>query len=331
MAGANEFLASLERASLSSPPKGPAPKPEAQLLQPDQSNAGETAVAAPPAQASSAADFLAAGAPPPPPGSAADFLASTNPNPDPTPARGTSAAEFLASTDGQRQASDPATLELQAERNAQRAVLFWSGGLCRTVFRAWQLATRLGRQAQQAGQQVFELYVGVEAVRFEAPQLEWLHEERITRLFLELHPLVTARPLQSEAFGVPPVSAAADGRPAELPAPVEETVELLPGSPPAELLRAALASSEAGACVVYISLHGATSRKVAPPPASPPDPSEQAAPSSQACPSTPTPTPTTTNPWAGRAHPPGRGPARPPSAVSERARPAARAAPLVRR
>ena len=210
----------------------------------------------------------------------------------------------------------------------QRAVLFWSGGLCRTGFRAWQLATRLGRQAQQAGQQVSELYVGVEAVRFEAPQLEWLHEERITRLFLELHPLVTARPLQSEAFGVPPVSAAADGRPAELPAPVEETVELLPGSPPAELLRAALASSEAGACVVYISLHGATSRKVAPPPASPQDPSEQAAPSSQACPS---PTPTTTTPWAGRAHPPGRGPARPPSAVSERARPAARAAPLVRR
>ena len=190
---ANEFLASLERASLSSPPKGPAPKPESQLaataksppaaqFQPDQSNAGETAVPAPPVQASSAADFLAAGAPPPPPGSAADFLASTNPNPDPTPARGTSAAEFLESTAGQRQASDPATLELQAERNAQRAVLFWSGGLCRTVFRAWQLATRLGRQAQQAGQQVFKLYVGVEAVRFEAPQLEWLHEERITRL-----------------------------------------------------------------------------------------------------------------------------------------------------
>ena len=204
---ANEFLASLEQASLSSPPKGPAPKPESQLAatakspvrppaapaqQPDQSNA-ETAVLAPPVQASSAADFLAAGAPPPPPGSATDFLASTNPNPDPTPARGTSAAEFLASTDGQRQASDPATLELQAERNAQRAVLFWSGGLCRTVFRAWQLATRLGRQAQQAGQQVFELYVGVEAVRFEAPQLEWLHEERITRLFLELHPLVTGQ------------------------------------------------------------------------------------------------------------------------------------------
>ena len=224
--------------------------------------------AAPLAPASSVADFLAAGAPPPQAsaGSAADFLASASSYPDPTPARGTSAAEFLASTDGQRQAAghDPAALELQAQRNAQRAVLFWSGGLCRTVCRGWQLATRLGRQARQAGQQVFELYVGVEAVRFEAPQLEWLHEERITRLFLELHPLVTARPLQSEAVGVPPVSAAAEGRPAELLAPVEETVELVPGTPPAEMLRAALGSAEAGACVVYISLHGATSRKVAP-------------------------------------------------------------------
>jgi hypothetical protein len=320
MAAANEFLASLERASLSSPPKGPAPKPEAQPsagdflaatakspvqppaapadLLPDQSNADEfLARLSPPAAraqphvqsavdrakereaagkiqqsgapppASSAADFLAAGAPPSlaPAGSAADFIASSNPNPNPTPARGTSAAEFLASTDGQRQASDhdPAALELQAQRNAQRAVLFWSGGLCRTVFRGWQLATRLGQQARQAGQQLFELYVGVEAVRFEAPQLEWLHEERITRLFLELHPLVTARPLQSEAVGVPPVSAAGEGRPAELLAPVEETVELVPGTPPAEMLRAALGSAEAGACVVYISLHGATSRKVA--------------------------------------------------------------------
>ena len=229
--------------------------------------------AAPLAPASSVADFLAAGAPPPQAsaGSAADFLASASSNPDPTPARGTSAAEFLASTDGQRQAAghDPAALELQAQRNAQRAVLFWSGGLCRTVFRGWQLATRLGRQARQAGQQVFELYVGVEAVRFEAPQLEWLHEERITRLYLELHPLVTARPIQSEAVGVPPVSAAAEGRPAELLAPVEETVELVPGTPPAEMLRAALGSTEAGACAVYISLHGATSRKVAPTPASP--------------------------------------------------------------
>ena len=259
-APANDFLASLERASLSSPPKPPAPKPERQPSAgdflaglakspaglPHQSNADDflaglsppaaraqprvqpaagnflPAAAAPPAGAppplastgSAAADFLAAGAPSPlastgsaadllagaplplasTGSAAADFLASTNPAPNPTLARGTSAADFLASTDGQRQAAghDPATLE-QAQRAAQRAVLFWSGGLCRTVFRGWQLATLLGRQARQAGRQVCELYVCVEAVRFEAPQLEWLHEERITRLFLELHPLVTAR------------------------------------------------------------------------------------------------------------------------------------------
>ena len=213
---------------LSSPPKGPAPaepgatgqssagdflaglvsEPPATCAQPDpQSTAGQFLAASIPAPAA----FLAAPAPAPAAdlgrssrreivtavtstGSAADFLASTNPNPDLTLVQGTPAADFLASTDSESQAPDHDAAALAQAR----AVLFWSGGLRRTAFRAWKLTARLGRQAREAGRQVFELYVCVEALRFEAPQLEWLQEERITRLFLELHPLVTAQPLQSE-------------------------------------------------------------------------------------------------------------------------------------
>ena len=48
---------------------------------------------------------------------------------------------------------------------------------------------------------------------------------------------------------------------AELPTTLDEAIELLPGTPPAEALRAALDSAEPGAATIYVSLHGASSRK----------------------------------------------------------------------
>jgi len=200
----------------------------------------------------------------------AAFLASTGGGAaggaDP-PTKRNSVAAFLAS-DSSAAALDPEAMA-RAQRGMEKAALWWSGGLLKASFRGWALVARLSAKQRAAGGgggggEIVELVFQVEAMRFERDQLEWLGEERMTRLWLMLHPLVTSRPIRCEPVGAPAPADAAGGRVVEVAVKLSERIEILAGTPPAQALLAALDSDDPDASNVYVSLHGAASHRAPP-------------------------------------------------------------------